>query len=73
MTVPRPPETESELFSRAQELAGLTLGDLGARLGTPAPSDLTRAKGWFGQALERALGATASSRAAPDFEALGSS
>ncbi len=71
MAVSRAPETESELLSRAHALAGLTLAELGQRLGVPVPADLTRAKGWFGQALERALGATASSRAAPDFEALG--
>jgi DNA mismatch repair protein MutH len=71
MTATPAPETESELLSRALDLAGSTLGDLGARLGLPVPGDLTRAKGWFGQALERALGATARSRAAPDFEALG--
>jgi DNA mismatch repair protein MutH len=65
------PQTESELLSRASQLAGSTLGELGARLGVPVPGELLRAKGWFGQALERALGATASSRAAPDFEALG--
>ncbi|HVW30233.1 MAG TPA: DNA mismatch repair endonuclease MutH [Polyangiaceae bacterium] len=65
------PQTESELLARALELAGSTLGELGERLGIPVPAELLRAKGWFGQALERALGATARSRAAPDFEALG--
>jgi DNA mismatch repair protein MutH len=65
------PATETELVARAEELAGITLGELAARRGLTAPPDLRRAKGWFGQALERALGATASSRAAPDFEALG--
>lgn len=65
------PQTESELLARALELAGSTLGELGDRLGIPVPGELLRAKGWFGQALERALGATARSRAAPDFEALG--
>ena len=33
--------------------------------------DLRRAKGWVGQLLEKALGADATSRAAPDFMALG--
>ncbi len=35
------------------------------------PPDLRRAKGWPGQLLEIALGATASSRAQPDFPHLG--
>ena len=35
------------------------------------PIDLSRHKGWVGGLLERALGATAGSRSAPDFEALG--
>jgi DNA mismatch repair protein MutH len=65
------PRTESELLSRALELAGLTLAELGERLGLVVPTELLRAKGWVGQALERALGATARSRAAPDFEAIG--
>jgi DNA mismatch repair protein MutH len=71
MTTSRAPQTETELLSRAVDLAGWTLGELGARLGVPVPGELLRAKGWFGQSLERALGATARSRAAPDFEALG--
>ena len=65
------PLTETELFGRAEELAGLSLGQLATRFGVVAPPDLRRAKGWVGQLLERALGATAQSRAAPDFEALG--
>lgn len=66
-----PPRTESELLERARALAGLSLGELASRLGLEAPSDLRRAKGFTGQLVERALGATAASRAAPDFEALG--
>ena len=65
------PVTEAELFARAEELAGLSLGELGRRFEATAPPDLRRAKGWVGQLLERALGATARSRAAPDFEVLG--
>ena len=65
------PSSEDELLARALELAGSTLAELGERLGLAVPSDLLRAKGWFGQALEACLGATARSRAAPDFETLG--
>lgn len=68
---PGPPPTEAELVTRAAELAGLTLGDVATTLGIAAPLDLRRAKGWVGQLLERALGATARSRAVPDFEHLG--
>jgi DNA mismatch repair protein MutH len=66
-----PPDSEQELVERANELSGRTLTELAERLSSPVPPDLRRAKGWAGQMLERALGATARSRAAPDFEALG--
>jgi DNA mismatch repair protein MutH len=39
--------------------------------GVPLPADLRRSKGWVGMLLERALGATAASRAQPDFPELG--
>ncbi len=65
------PGSEAELFESARALAGITLGELAARFGLDAPPDLRRAKGFPGQLVERALGATAGSRAAPDFEALG--
>lgn len=65
------PETEIELLTRARALAGLTLGELAARHSLTAPPDLRRAKGFVGALIERTLGATAGSRAAPDFEQLG--
>jgi DNA mismatch repair protein MutH len=71
MTILAPPSSEAELLERAGELGGLTLGDVAARFGKVPPEDLRRAKGWVGQLIEHALGATARSRAAPDFEALG--
>lgn len=37
----------------------------------PVPATLHRAKGWTGTLIERALGATATSRAMPDFPHLG--
>ncbi|MBX2812405.1 MAG: DNA mismatch repair protein MutH [Myxococcales bacterium] len=40
-------------------------------IGAQIPGDTTRAKGWVGQLVEDALGATAGNRAVPDFEALG--
>jgi DNA mismatch repair protein MutH len=66
-----PPRSEAELCDRAAALAGLTLADLGARLGSPVPADLRRAKGWVGQLVERALGANAASRDCPDFTEIG--
>ena len=63
--------TEAEFFERARALAGNTLGSIAAEQGSVPPADLTRAKGWAGQLLERALGASAASRAEPDFQHLG--
>jgi DNA mismatch repair protein MutH len=70
-TRPEPPTSEGELFARAGDLSGLTLGEVAARFDRVPPPDLRRAKGWVGQLFEHALGATARSRALPDFEALG--
>jgi DNA mismatch repair protein MutH len=71
--LPRPPAptSEAELAARAATLAGLRLGELASELGEPVPPDLRRAKGFVGQLVERSLGATAGSRAGPDFAALG--
>ena len=52
-------------------MGGRTLGSLAERLGREVPPDLRRHKGWVGTLLEDTLGATAASRAAPDFPALG--
>ncbi len=65
------PRSEAELIERARRLAGLTLGELGARVGVEVPQEGVRGKGVAGQILEKALGATAASRAEPDFRALG--
>jgi DNA mismatch repair protein MutH len=69
--VPPPPVDEAELQQRLRRVAGRTLGALAAADGVAVPDDFRRAKGWVGQLLERTLGATASSRAEPDFPALG--
>ena len=66
-----PPESEAELLGRARALSGLTIAQLAGRFALAAPPDLRRHKGFVGALVERALGATAGSRAAPDFEALG--
>ncbi|HJL42689.1 MAG TPA: MutH/Sau3AI family endonuclease [Myxococcales bacterium LLY-WYZ-16_1] len=66
-----PPRTEAELLSRAEELARWTVGELADALAVEHPNEPARAKGFVGNLLERALGATADNRPVPDFEALG--
>ncbi len=65
------PATERELLQNAQRLAGRSLGSVANDLGVAAPRTLKFAKGWIGELVERALGATAHSRPVPDFESLG--
>jgi len=69
--MPEPPRDEAELRERLGRLAGHPLGTIAQAHQVPVPVDLRRSKGWVGQLLERALGATAGSRAEPDFPALG--
>jgi DNA mismatch repair protein MutH len=64
------PASEQELLERAEALAGLSLSELAERWGVPVPPDLRRAKGFVGGLVERALGASAGSRAVPDFPEL---
>jgi DNA mismatch repair protein MutH len=67
-----PPRDEAELARRVDDLAGRTLREVAeaARLRVPTgPGAAT--KGWAGQLLEVVLGATAGSRAEPDFPGLG--
>lgn len=65
------PATVTELISRCQLLAGLTLGEVAAQLGVTLPANLLRDKGIVGQMLELALGASSGSKAEPDFPQLG--
>lgn len=65
------PQTLEQLLSQAQSIAGLTFGELADELHIPVPIDLKRDKGWGGMLLERALGATAGSKAEQDFSHLG--
>ena len=66
-----PPRDEAELRRRLYRLAGLPLAAIAQRHALTVPEHLRRSKGWVGQLLERALGATAASRAQPDFPGLG--
>ena len=63
-----PPNSEEELLIRARNLAGLTLKQLAKNFNQPLPKNTTHAKGWMGQLLETSLGATATSKAEPDFQ-----
>ncbi len=65
------PKSERELINRAQDLAGLTLGEIAYQAGIAIPKDLKRNKGWIGLLLEHVLGASAGSRPEPDFPQLG--
>ena len=66
-----PPQSDTELLQRAHNIAGLTLLQLATQLDEPIPGKLHHAKGWVGQLLEKALGATAGSLPEPDFQQLG--
>ena len=61
------PRDEAELAARLERLSGLRLHEIAAAHGVGE----RRNKGWAGLVIEKALGATAASRAEPDFPALG--
>jgi len=63
----QPPRDEAELFARADALAGRSLGWVARQHLMGVPPDLRRAKGWVGQVLETALGASSGSSAQCDF------
>lgn len=61
----------TELRDRANHLAGLTLGELAHQHQQRVPPHLRVYKGWVGQLLETALGASAGNQACQDFPHLG--
>lgn len=65
------PHSVTQLLSRAEQLAGLSLAELAQQQGLGVPRDLRRDKGWVGQLLELALGASAGSKPEQDFPELG--
>lgn len=65
------PLTESQLMQRAYQLAGRTFADIAAQLQIVVPQDLRRDKGWVGNLIECALGASAGSKPEQDFAHLG--
>lgn len=60
-----------ELLDKALSLAGLTIGELANQLNVIPPSDLKKKKGWMGQLIELALGASAGSKPIQDFPEIG--
>lgn len=65
------PQSAAELLNSCKRIAGLTLGQLAAELQLSVPKDLRKDKGWVGQLMELALGASAGSQALHDFPQLG--
>ena len=66
-----PPRSERELRERARDLAGLSLAEIAKARGWPVPQSSRTGKGWPGQLVENALGASAASRPEPDFQLIG--
>ncbi len=65
------PQSTTALLAQCQRIAGLTLGQLAEECNQAVPVDLRKDKGWVGQLMELALGASAGSQALPDFPHLG--
>ena len=65
------PTSLDNLLVKSRSLAGMTLGELAKELNIKAPVNLKREKGWVGMLIERALGASAGSKATQDFPELG--
>jgi DNA mismatch repair protein MutH len=66
-----PPHNINELLKRAASLAGRRLGEVATTQGWEVPKELLRTKGWIGQLMENALGASAGNLPMPDFPELG--
>jgi len=71
LSSPAPPRSETELMTRALHISGQSLGELAAQFDIRVPDDPVKAKGWAGQLLEHALGASAASLPEPDFQLIG--
>ena len=61
------PASEKDLLERASNLAGKSLAELAQVHAIPIPANLDRKKGWVGELIEQALGASQGSAAGPDF------
>ncbi len=65
------PQNVDILLQRAEHIAGMSVLQLASALAIPLPYDLKCAKGFIGQLVEVALGATAGSKPTQDFPHLG--
>uniref|UniRef100_UPI003BAA2950 DNA mismatch repair endonuclease MutH n=1 Tax=Ningiella ruwaisensis TaxID=2364274 RepID=UPI003BAA2950 len=65
------PSSIDELKARAQSIAGLSFQELAIQLNVAIPKNFKRQKGWTGQLIEKALGASAGSKPQQDFPDLG--
>lgn len=65
------PISQQELLKKCQKLSGLTLLELATQTHSTLPISASSGKGWVGQHVEKFLGATAGSKAEPDFPHLG--
>lgn len=65
------PLSQQELLDSCKMLAGLRLADLAEQTHSSLPAEPSQGKGWVGQQIEVFLGATAGSKAEPDFVNLG--
>lgn len=65
------PRSELELLERCHLIEGLNFSQVSSLTGFSIPEQPSRRKGWTGQAIEIALGATAGTKSMPDFNFLG--
>lgn len=65
------PQSITELLERAKAIAGLSLQELAGQMHIELPKNARKEKGWTGQLLELALGASAGSKPVQDFPNLG--
>ncbi|STX51381.1 DNA mismatch repair protein mutH [Legionella busanensis] len=66
-----PPINEKELLARCLQIEGISFAQLANLIQTTIPKDQSKRKGWAGLAIEIILGATAGTKALPDFIHLG--
>lgn len=66
-----PPESFEVLIERLNKITGLCISEIAADLNVKLPVSTTRGKGFVGELLEMALGASAKNQSIPDFPELG--
>ena len=71
LALPPPPRSEAELMQRVLQISGQPLEAIAAQYDQQVPQDPVRSKGWAGQLIELALGASAASLPEPDFQLIG--